>query len=164
MNKKKLRDEILELQDHGGNPVQKVSALYRIQDKYEKQDKSYKKKQKQYKNLRNGLVSFTKYCSALWQITKNDVSAAVRQSMAGISWCIEKVKNLLGLEKAQTQEVDNSLSNMPQLSPQQAARDIGRQIKVHQKNQGVIPRSRSTGSLAERVKNSKRVITRQISV
>lgn len=61
------------------------------------------------------------------------------------------------------QEVDNSLSNMSQLSPQQAAKEIGREIKRDQKNQGIIPKSRSTGSLAERVKNSKRVVTRQIS-
>lgn len=162
-NKKRLRDEISKLQDLGENPMQKRNELRDIQDKYEKQHKLYGKRQKQYKNLRSGLVSFTKYCSALWQITKNDVSVVAQQSMDGISWCIKKLKNLLELDKAQAQEVDNSLRGMPQLSPQQAAKDIGKEIKRGQRNQGsIIPKSRSTGDLVERIKGSRRVFTRQI--
>lgn len=65
--------------------MQKVSALYDIQDKYEKQDNLYGKKQGRYKSLRNSLVSFMKYYSALWQITRNDVSTVARKLMAGIS-------------------------------------------------------------------------------
>ncbi len=50
---------------------------------------------------------------------------------------------------------------MSQLSPQQAAKEIGTQIKQEgQEKQDAIRKSHSTGNLAKRLKESIRVLTR----